>query len=165
MLLLLLQKLQHQIPVEANLPVGNNFEDHTMLFLLFRDNSPGLNPSVWSYLQYQLFRSGIIYIICDTFLRHFTIWRFYTTMEETYFKLCVLYVYSLILPYKVLYHYLTQVLLQKAHLEADAFFGDDKQTYPYFQVSFYSVPAPPSFVHEFAKFANLNPHVLLPIQD
>uniref|UniRef100_A0A8W8J3L8 Glucose-methanol-choline oxidoreductase C-terminal domain-containing protein n=1 Tax=Magallana gigas TaxID=29159 RepID=A0A8W8J3L8_MAGGI len=31
-----------------------------MLFLLFRDNSSsGLSPSMWSHLQYQLFRSGI----------------------------------------------------------------------------------------------------------
>uniref|UniRef100_K1QLR0 Glucose dehydrogenase [acceptor] n=1 Tax=Magallana gigas TaxID=29159 RepID=K1QLR0_MAGGI len=47
-----------KIPVEADLPIGNNLEDHTMLFLLFRDNSSsGLSPSMWSHLQYQLFRS------------------------------------------------------------------------------------------------------------
>lgn len=51
--------------------------------------------------------------------------------------------------------------LAKTHLEADAFFGDDKQAPPYFQVSFFSVPAQPSSANEFAKLANFNPKVLL----
>uniref|UniRef100_K1RLQ5 L-sorbose 1-dehydrogenase n=1 Tax=Magallana gigas TaxID=29159 RepID=K1RLQ5_MAGGI len=96
-----------KIPVEADLPVGNNLEDHTMLFLLFRDNSSsGSSPSMWSHLQYQLFRSG---------------------------------------PFA------------KTHLEADAFFGNDKIEPPYFQGTFYSVPAVSSFAHEFPKMENLNP--------
>ncbi|XP_052710366.1 L-sorbose 1-dehydrogenase-like isoform X2 [Crassostrea angulata] len=103
-----------KIPVEADLPVGNNLEDHTMLFLLFRDNSSSsLSPSMWSHLQYQLFRSGP---------------------------------------------------LAKTHLEADAFFGDDKQAPPYFQVSFFSVPATPSLANVYAKLANLNPKIVDGIQ-
>eukprot|EP00105_Crassostrea_gigas_P046509 XP_019930657.1 PREDICTED: choline dehydrogenase, mitochondrial [Crassostrea gigas] len=99
-----------KIPVEADLPVGNNLEDHTMLFLLFRDNSSsGSSPSMWSHLQYQLFRSG---------------------------------------PFA------------KTHLEADAFFGNDKIEPPYFQGTFYSVPAVSSFAHEFPKMENLNPKVI-----
>ncbi|XP_052710371.1 glucose dehydrogenase [FAD, quinone]-like isoform X2 [Crassostrea angulata] len=98
-----------KIPVEADLPVGNNLEDHTMLFLLFRDNSSsGSSPSMWSHLQYQLFRSG---------------------------------------PFA------------KTHLEADAFFGNDKIEPPYFQVTFYSVPVVSFFAHEFPKMENLNPKI------
>nr|XP_034331218.1 alcohol dehydrogenase [acceptor] isoform X2 [Crassostrea gigas] len=48
-----------KIPVKVDLPVGNNLEDHLMLFMIFRDNtSSGFNPSDWADLQYKLFRSG-----------------------------------------------------------------------------------------------------------
>nr|XP_034331224.1 glucose dehydrogenase [FAD, quinone]-like [Crassostrea gigas] len=48
-----------KIPLVADLPVGNNLEDHLMIMMVFMDNSSAaFNPSTWSFLQYQLFRSG-----------------------------------------------------------------------------------------------------------
>lgn len=64
---------------------------------------------------------------------------------------------------KILNHFFHSGSFAKTHLEADAFFGNDKMEPPYFQVTFYSVPALPSFVHEFPKMENLNPKVIIPV--
>uniref|UniRef100_K1QRS5 Glucose dehydrogenase [acceptor] n=1 Tax=Magallana gigas TaxID=29159 RepID=K1QRS5_MAGGI len=96
-----------KIPVKVDLPVGNNLEDHLMLFMIFRDNtSSGFNPSDWDDLQYKLFRSG---------------------------------------PFG------------KVHLEASAFFGDDKKVPPYFQVLFYTIQARTEYAREFQGMYNYNP--------
>lgn len=64
------------------------------------------------------------------------------------------------LPYKILNHFIYSGPFAKTHLEADAFFGNDKIEPPYFQVTFYSVPVVSFFAHEFPKMENLNPKVI-----
>lgn len=50
--------------------------------------------------------------------------------------------------------------LGKVHLEADAFFGDDKNAAPFSQVSFYSIQAPPSLAYDLERFMNWKPEVM-----
>ncbi|XP_078322720.1 L-sorbose 1-dehydrogenase-like [Crassostrea virginica] len=48
-----------KIPVIADLPVGNNLEDHGMVFMFFRDKTLSSYKSlIKSDIQYKLFRSG-----------------------------------------------------------------------------------------------------------
>ncbi|XP_052710386.1 glucose dehydrogenase [FAD, quinone]-like [Crassostrea angulata] len=99
-----------KIPVVADLPVGNNLEDHVFALMLFPDNSSSaFSPSLWSLLQYQIFHSG---------------------------------------PFG------------KVQLEADAFFGDDKNAPPSTQVAFYSIQATPSFAYDLEKLVNWNPEII-----
>lgn len=48
---------------------------------------------------------------------------------------------------------------RKVHLEADAFFGDDKKAPPYFQIQFYMIQARTRLAKDFEKNFNLNPQV------
>lgn len=47
----------------------------------------------------------------------------------------------------------------KVHLEASAFFGDDKKVPPYFQVLFYTIQARTEYAREFQGMYNYNPQV------
>lgn len=51
-------------------------------------------------------------------------------------------------------------LLCKDTFRGRCIFGNDKIEPPYFQVTFYSVPAVSSFAHEFPKMENLNLKVI-----
>ena len=138
-----------QIPVVADLPVGDNLQDHIFTTLSFKDNTnsaASVAPSLAAVLRYLVFRSGL------SISKHFDKPAF-----VSYILSNVQHIWrSSLLSIK---RFMIAGYLSEPHLEASVFLTSDKQKPPFTQLTFASFQPHASVVDKYVEFLNLNPKV------